>query len=530
MKNNILIIIFFSLVVGVTTSCSGFLDEDPRSSVTGNSFYETPSQAVSNINSLYRAGFPSMYNAPSAYAGPYAMLGGYVSGYYDNEYAGQEVVVQYSKDLNRTAVNIANQLDDVWDACFAAINRANSAIKYIPEIEMDETQKSNLLAEAKFFRAINMFHLVKMFGDIPMTLEPYESLNDLYLSRTPSSEVYNQIISDLKDAASVLPNAAFYKNGNRITSNIVNTVLADVYLQVSGYPVRENHYADAAAAAQAVINSGNHSLTENENMTDRSAFNILRTTDGLDEAIYAYEYNNTVSTSGWWPTYSFPNKAAGWGVFKYSITVNVFRASNGLTNVYDSDEDIRAQEHQFFFTEFERPNGEVEDLGELGNWYYYDEVAMLETSRGTKDFNIYRYSEVLLMAAEAIAESSGVTSEAVNYLAQVKARASLTGKTVSDFENELRGLGKDDFVKEVWAENIRELPLEFKLWDDIIRTRQYPQFDGPEGSVYFVDVVGASNNWGKTFQEKDLLWPLSANELQRNPELTQNPGYQDLRE
>lgn len=526
MKNNISIIIL-SLVIGMITSCSDFLDENPRSSLTNAGFFKTAAQAESSVNILYRAGFPSMYNAPSAYAGPNIMLGGYVSGYFDNEYAGQEVVVQYSKDLSRTAVNIANQMDGVWDECFRAINRANSAIKYIPTIDMDEAQAGRLIAEAKFFRAISLFHLVKMFGDIPLTLEPYESLENLYLPKTATAEVYKQIIADLKEAVSVLPDAAFYKNNNRITKNVANTALADVYLQISGFPVQENHYADAATAAKAVISSGKHSLTENVNKTDKSAFNILRKTEGLDETIYAYEFNNTVSPSGWWPTYSFPNKAAGWGLFKYAITVNVYRASNGFFNIYNPTQDIRGQEQQFFFTKYKRPDLPTEELGEFGDWYYYDEVAMLETGRGTKDFNIYRYSQVLLIAAEAIAQSTGVTTEAAGYVAQVKARASLTNKTAATYQTELMGLSKDAFIKEVWAEKMRELPLEFKLWDDIIRTRQYPQFNASnKGAVSFVNVVGASNNWGKTFAEKDLLWPISANELQRNLELTQNPGYE----
>jgi hypothetical protein len=524
---NILPILFLSLIVGFG-ACSGFLDENPRSTTTKEAFYKSEAQAVANVNTLYRTGVPSFYDAGSAYAGPTAMLGGYVSGYFDNEYAGQEVVVQYSKELNRTSVNIANQMDGVWDACYQAINIANGAIKYIPSISMDQTKANVLVGEAKFFRALNYFHLVKMFGDVPLNLEPYESLENLYVERTPVADVYKQIIADLKDAVSVLPNAAFYSNGNRITKNIANTVLASVYLQISGYPVQENHYADAADAAKAVINSKLHSLTPNTNLSDKSAFNILRTTDGLSESIYAYEFNSTVSNSGWWPTYSFPNAAAGWGLFKYSITVNVYRASNGLINVYDPNEDLRAQEQQFFFTKYKRPDTGVEtSLGELCNWYYFDEDAMLNTGRGTKDFNIYRYSEVLLIAAEAIAQSNNaVTSEAAEYLAEVKARASLTGKSVDEIKAKLMTLSKDEFVKEVWAEKIRELPLEFKLWDDIIRTRQYPQFSASnKGKVTFINVIGASNNWGKTFEEKDLLWPLSANELQRNPALKQNPGY-----
>lgn len=509
------------------TACSDFLDESPKNQLTSSQSFKTASQAESNVNYLYRNGAPSLYGAGGAYGGPYVMLGGYLSGYFDNEYAGQEVVVMYSKNLNRSSVNIANQMDDIWDACYTAINTANAAIKYIPDIKMDDSEKARLIGESKFFRAMNYFYLVKMFGDVPLTLEPYESLDNLYLQRTVVKDVYAQIVKDAKDAVAALPDAAFYDNGARITKNVANTLLANIYMQMSGYPVQEDHYADAAAAAKAVIASGKHYLTTNGDLKMNSAFNKLRTTDGLDESVYAYEFNTSVSTSGWWPVYSFPNAAAGWGIFKYAITNNVYGVVHGYTNVYDNTQDLRIQPNQFFHTEYTMPDGSVRQLGSLCNWYYYDETAMLNSGRGTKDVNIYRYSEVLLIAAEATAKSGSV-ADAAEYIAEVKARSSLTGKTKDAFKAELSSLSKDAFVQEVWAERLREFPLEFKVWDDITRTRMYPQFsEANKGKVTFVNVVGASNNWGKTFQEKDLLWPLSTNELQRNSLLTQNPGYEN---
>ena len=74
-------------------------------------------------------------------------------------------------------------------------------------------------------------------------------------------------------------------------------MLAEVYLQMSGYPINENHYADAATAAKAVISSGKHSLTANSDMGANSAYNKLRTTDGLPEVIYAYEYAVGISNA-----------------------------------------------------------------------------------------------------------------------------------------------------------------------------------------------------------------------------------------
>jgi len=158
-------------------------------------------------------------------------------------------------------------------------------------------------------------------------------------------------------------------------------------------------------------------------------------------------------------------------------------------------------------------------------WFYLDEEAMFETGVSGRNFPIFRYAEVLLVAAEAIAQSEGVTNEAVGYLADVRARA-YTKMTKEQIVSSLSGLSKEAFIEEVWTERLREFSLELKIWDDIQRTRKYPTTTtGNKGKVTYINVIGAKNPWGATFEEKHLLWPISDQETQRNPQLTQNPGY-----
>ena len=171
-------------------------------------------------------------------------------------------------------------------------------------------------------------------------------------------------------------------------------------------------------------------------------------------------------------------------------------------------------------------DGTTLDMKMLCNWYWYDETAILETGKGTKDWNFYRYAETLLSAAEAIAQSSGVNAEAAGYLAQVKARANMEGKDVSTIASELQRLGKQAFIEECWKERLREFPLEMKIWDDCVRTGKFPQISATnKGEVQFVDLIGAKNGSGATFKATDLYWPIPVNEIQRNPNLTQNEGY-----
>ena len=501
------------------SACNDFLEEKPKSSLTAPDYYQTEAQAQANVNYLYRTGASSkLTGAGSAYVGPFASITGQLTGYFTNSYEGQELTCKYSRELTRqqNTMTVSVTIDGIWDDCYKAINVANGAIKYIPEISMDQSLANRLIGEAKFFRAWNYFNLVKIFGGVPLTVEPYESMENMYLERASVEQVYAQVESDLKDAVNALPAATFYNNSNRITKYAAAMVLTSVYMQ-------QGKYADAASAVKTVIDSP-HALATNDDLALGSAYNKIRTTDGLAESIYSYEYNATISNGGWWPTYAF-NSAATAIFGTYSIFERTYGPTNQFLNVYAAN-DLRIQPNQFFHWNYTNPdNGKTWTAPEnaCGCWFWYDEDALLNTGRSTKDRDIFRYAEALLDAAESIAQSQGVTAEAAGYLAQVKARANMEGKTVAAITADLQKLGKQAFIEECWTERLREFPLEFKIWDDCLRTGKFPVISSTEkGKVTYVDLVGAKNASGATFKSSDLLWPISLNEMQR----TSYPSYE----
>lgn len=520
---------FIFVVLGcfVLISCEDFLVEEPKTEVAVDQYFETPEDAESTVNGIYRSGVSGFYGAGSAYSGTTMMMGGYMSGFFDNEYKGQEVHVQNSHDLSIGPVNMSGYFGDQWSSVYQAISRANTAIKNIPQTEgLSESESNELMAEARFFRALNYFYLVRVFGDVPLVLEPYDDLEDIYVEQDDKDLVYEQIITDLDSAITEggLSANTFPGNDFRITEGAAATLLADVHLHRAGYPVQqEESYAEAADAARSVIESDVYNLIEHGNHEEESAYNVLRTSDNESEYIYSIEFEEGISENGSLPAYSYPNRLAAEGLFTYSITTNAYRPVEGFVNVYDPDEDLRIQEQQFFHSEREI-DGELYEF-ELSPYLYHDTEALFETNAGDKDVNVYRYAEVLLIAAEAIAHSEGVTTEAVEYLADVRSRAYWETDR-AEIEADLAALTEDEFVEEVWKERLREFALEFKVWFDIQRTRQYPTTseDDP-GEVEFVDVVGQENPWGATFEEHHLLFPISDDELQRNPQLEQNDGY-----
>lgn len=520
------ILLLFACTSLLIASCSDFLDENPKSMRTMADFYKTETQARATVNTLYRSGaITGTSSAGSAYIGPVATLPGMLTGYFSNSYEGQEKVCAYARTLKRQEEtnNVSNTMDGIWDDCYSTINIANGAIKYIPSIPMSENTKDVLIAESKFFRAFNYFTLVKWFGDVPLLTEPSESLNGLELPRTPVATVYKLIEQDLIDAVNKLPAETWQNNSHHITKYVAAQALTTVYMQ-------QGKYDKAATTAKEIIASGKYSLTQNEDNLLKSAYNKLRTIDDLPEVIYAVEYEASIVSTGWRPTYAFSSSATSVFTLR-NIFERVYGPNARFLNIYTST-DLRGQEQQFFATSYTNPqNGKTwtaPDANSRGCWYYFDEEALLVTGRGGKDWNIYRYAETLLDAAESLVQSTGVvSSEAAGYLAMVQARA--LGQTEAALTSTLQTLSKDDFIQACWTERLREFPLEYKIWDDCLRTMKFPDIsETTPGQVNYVNLIGATSASGAVFKQSDLLWPLSLNEMQRNKQLRpQNDGYAD---
>ena len=515
------------------TACDSFLDEEPKGVLTSNNYYLSEAHALQNVNYLYRTGVPARISSTGAYQGSIAQIQGALTGYFTNTYEGQELTYKYGREMTRqqNTMTVGNTLMGEWTQAYKAINVANGAIKYIPGIHnIDQAKATQYVAEAKFFRAWNYFFLVKLFGDVPFYTEPFESSDaDMQLPRTAKATIYTQIASDLKDAVDALPNKTFGENKFRVTKNAAAMLLADVYFY-------QGDNANAAAAIKTVLAS-DHALTAHKKEITaanyeatklESAWNQLRTTDGLAETIYAFEYDGSISKASRWSPMAFDAGITKFKGCKYSIAQRIYGPVPYYLNVYNEG-DMRELPNQFYHWTFVNPN-EPTEVWEAdpaigpGAWFFYTEDDMFKVGSSPKDRDIYRYAEALLLAAEAIAQS-GTVAEAAPYLAKVQARANMN-ETEEAITAKLAALSKEAFVEECWRERLRELVFDFKIWDDCVRTGKFPVISKTtKGDVKFVDLVGAQNADGYTIKSSDLLWPIMPDELQRNPNLTQNEGY-----
>lgn len=495
--------ILIILIIAISfTRCSDFLDEDLQTDFSPDNYYTKPEHAETAVNAIY-PWMRSFTNGSGTFgASPFMMLE-FITGKAETE-IGQNI---YNFNLQELTHDSNLEYGNVWwRSCYSGIGSANLALKYVPEINMDENRKKLLLGEARFLRAFYYFHLVRIFGDVPLIVEPTESLDNILTEVSPVKSIYDEVIvPDLLEAEnSGLP--ATSPEG-RVSMGAVKSLLSKVYLTMAGYPLQENDkYALAAAKAKEVIDMNTYGLF--------TGYDDLRNPDSDNgvEHIFMTQYALGIAETAV-PNWLLPNFR---GISLYTDEFGSMFSTPAFYNSFE-DGDMRKEERQFFYTWFPgHPSdweaGQVPDSINLGNFYIYkffDEEAILNTARSEKNWPIFRYAEVLLIYAEAQNEADGSPNGlAYNALNEIRNRA--FGPS-----GELSGLSQTQFREAVWRERYHELCFENKMWYDMIRTRKV--MDDNNGQ--FVDLLGYTNFFGAVYQEEDLLFSIPQRELDNNPNL-----------
>jgi hypothetical protein len=206
---------------------------------------------------------------------------------------------------------------------------------------------------------------------------------------------------------------------------------------------------------------------------------------------------------------------SGFGVCVPSLkTFTEWDARDYRRRVSFSDSTLNAAGVLIPFTSF--PN---EKRPHIAKFRRFPGNANLDGRYSDNNYADMRYAEILLIAAEALTETSGVTQEAVDYVNLVRTRARNWPGRVSTFPENLvlAGLSKQQMIDLVIDERKLELAFEWKRWFDIKRRRL--------GDVVFkgANSLEPRANFDAT---RDYLMPLPQTELEINPNLKpQNPGY-----
>lgn len=482
------------VLLAVTGCQKEFLDRKPLGELTADTFFENGDQAVLATNAIYR-----QYREFDCIALPWLGLTDIISDDADKGSTPTDALYMVElDDLTFDATNTA--MKAVWKGHYVAIARANLAIQRIPDVPMDETLKNRLVGEAKFLRAYSYFLLVQWFGDLPIITQPLTGDEYYAQTRQPKTEVYGQIERDLLDAISTLPEKSQYGPNDlgRATKGAARGILAKLYMVKHDFPKAEEQ-------CLAIINSGEYSLLA------KYSDNFLRIGENARESVF--EFNAAALAT--------PD-AAGPGASPYNMVQGVRgipnlgwgfnRPSDNLVASYENGDPRR--EATVIYVGEVLPDGvtQVKDNPEIIN-ERFNQKAWVPPHPGLQDngpgnIRVLRYSDVLLLAAEALNEN-GKSAEALLYINQVRKRARGTSTlllpdlTITD-QTQLR--------EKIYRERRSELAMEQHRWFDLLRWGRAK------------DVMTAV---GKNFiMGKHELLPIPQTEVDlTGGKIPQNPGY-----
>lgn len=483
--------ISIAILIIVVCSCEKRLDLTPVTNPTVNSFYKTPEDAAAAITGVYSI-LQDIYTHEVIVT--------------PNTIGADDAIPFLQGNADRRAlwsynfVSTNGFTSNPWSTSYQAIQRANVAIFRIPNITMNENLKKRYIAEAKFLRAMMYFNLIRFYGGVPLITNETTSLQNVEVPRNTKEEVYAFIEADLKEAEVVLPLKYTGTDIGRATQGAAKGLLSKVYLTQAGNEAASPYWAKAAAKAKEVVDMGMYDLWEN--YADVYDMKNKAGKESIFEVLYLTDVNGNWHTTYWAPRGDPRVPSNGFGTI---------RPTKSLWDLYATNDKRKAVT---FLTSYVNPstgatvNLSIDDPNPalaISFWKLADMTSKVGGGGG-KSFPYLRFSDILLIYAEAVNEVNGPSIEAYNGINRVRTRAGL---------NPLSGLTKAQFKDAVLNERRLEFALEGNRWFDLARTGR------------LIEAVKAETSFSRSplIQPFHILFPIPQREIGANPALIQNAGY-----
>lgn len=462
------------------SGCKKTLDESAKTFISPENFFKNAESYELAVRGIYA-------NLP-LYSGNKAMMLEMCTDIYGNPASAYEQALPMYQNAPS---DVYYNTRENWADAYAIIKNANFILAALPTGPLADTKKVALSAEARFLRAYAYFHLVQLYGDIPMPVKPATDYGSLQMPRSPQATIYGLILDDLKYAEQNLPETTTEQG--RVYKLVATALLARVYLTMAGNPLKQTqYYADAKQKAVAVINNtrGIRLVDDFSAVFHKTAY----TTESIWEKEYvtglggnpvhgltltAATYNPILVPAPWFiNSFAKGDQRKEWGV------VQNFPAPGGTTLAP-------------FFQKFADASGVASGVTSSGAIVGYN-------------FPYLRLAEMYLIAAEAENEINGPTG-AYTFINEIRKRARVNKTDLSNVPD-LGGLSAQQFREAVWMERKWELCLEGGTWFDLKRTNTLQSIQNRRGSG-LINPIGLYNQtW--LIPDKEVV----NNNIQQNPQ------------
>jgi hypothetical protein len=464
--------------------------------------------------------------------------------------------------------------ENLFGTYYAGIRQANEFVNNIGVVPVlakynGFSMKYVWKSEARFLRAMFYFELIKRYGGVPlMGNRVYTISDDISLPRNSFDDCVKYIVSEcdaIKDSLLVYPISDPNADSHRPTKGSAMALKARVLLyaasplfnggnidaanNLTGYTSFDaTRWAAAAAAAKDVMDLGTYSLLPN--------FKDVFLTQNNPEILFMRQGGNNTNVE----TANGPvGFTAATGKGQTSPTqdlVNAFPMANGLpigdaASGYDSNNPYNNRDPRLTYTimyngaqwlntqiqTFEggqsKPNGSLQQT--KTGYYMRKFMGNFENTNAysshSTDWLIMRYADLVLGYAEALNESEGPTTDVYNALISIRKRAGIEAGSGSLY-GLTTGMTKEEMRTVIQNERRVELAFEESRYWDIRRWKLAETTMNQQRTGVSIVKVGSTLNYNpinvlttRFDAPKMYLYPIPYDEVQKNPNMKQNPGW-----
>lgn len=450
------------LIAGMSSCGEAFFEQYPSNNITEGNYYQTDDD--------FNQGVASCYDKLKTQMAFHLSEIGYRSD--ENILESMAVSTQDRYDIDNFAEIPSNGiLSDIWNAWYNGIYRCNDVLDHMAGANIANYDKYR--GECLFLRSWWYFNLYRVFGVVPIARTVVTPADAKLIPRCTDEEMYTLLTEDLAEAARLLPPTPGAEKA-RVANIAAYTLLAKVYLTF-GKP------AEAKVALEEAMKNTAYGL-------ESSTAKVFDVNNKMNkEIIFALYYNKTNDNGhGYW----------------YSTNTNVMA-------------DIRNPTPEFKAIYEEKDNrlALINTYTKISSNQYamtkwYDTYDATYTTQVGNDFPHLRYADVVLMYAEALAESGDGLGDALTWLNKTRTRAGLDELTTDDVPD------LATFRQELANERGREFALEGHRWFDLVRLGL---------------AIDHFRKMGYSLDAHNLIFPIPQNQIEivnNSSILWQNPGFE----
>lgn len=469
--------ILLAIPVFLSTSCSDWLEEDPKTFISPSSFYKT----VEDFDGALKGLYPQGQNLD---------LTEVFADYNDKPESAEQVGDIWANNPGYGFYAFRG----AWTNAYGTIKNANMVLEAIADKDFSADTKNRIIGEAKCLRAWAYFTLVQLYGDVPLRNKVVTSDADIAIDRTPQTDIYTFIFDDILDAEQKLPEEA--QDMGRVNKLVVKALMARIYLTSAGFPMNmKGNYAKAKEKAVEVINSGTYALMP-------SFDKVFKTEHYTAETIWAQLFAEPTSLSGM-HTSSAPigSQTALYlptDAFIAGFDKGDMRKEWGIRSEYVNAKGKKVIARSYY-------NKYINEE------YLEQELPASNTSILTWQTQLIRLAEMYLIAAEAENEING-PANAYQYINTIRKRARVDQNDPTNVAD-LSRLSQEQFRQAVLLERQHELYEEGFAWYDMKRTQTFDKVQKARGDRMNVPIGAYNNTW--LIPDTEIL----------NNNIPQNPDY-----